>query len=65
MLQNLISEQYKAEAKSWLIKAQNPGSNSVGCIEEMRNHLTSGNWTLADIGTSEEKLGALLEKVSA
>ena len=60
MSQKLTREDHKAEASRWLNLARSQGE-APGCIAYMREHLTLGNWTLADIGTSEEDLSQLLK----
>ena len=60
MSQKLTREDHKAKASRWLNLARSQGE-APGCIAYMREHLTLGNWTLADIGTSEEDLSQLLK----
>jgi hypothetical protein len=55
MNKELSREDHKRQAKEWLDFARGAGDALYG-IEKMHEHLKQCNWTLADIGTSEEDL---------
>lgn len=57
-------EDHKREAQKWLSAARGQGRTDE-CIENMHKYLELGNFTLADIGTSEEDLRKVLLKKAA
>ena len=50
-----ISEYHNRKALEWLGLAKGTSTKSF-CVQHMRNHLSKGNLTLADIGMTEENL---------
>jgi soluble cytochrome b562 len=58
-LKTVVRNYHKREAKKWLDSARGVGL-APACIEHMREHLKQGNWTLADIGTSEDDLKTVI-----
>jgi len=63
MDKELTREDHKREAKRYL-EAARGGGIADGCIEQMREHLKQGKWTLADIGTSEDDLKTVMRNRS-
>lgn len=61
MTKNLSREDDKRDAKIWLNAARG-GGLAPACIDRMRSYLKEGNWTLSDIGTSEDDLKTMLRE---
>lgn len=63
-LKEIVRDYHKREANRWLQSARTTGV-APACIEYVHNHLKQGNWTLVDIGTSEDDLKMLVRKYEA